>query len=359
MRILALATDAFGGYGGIAQYNRDLFTALALSERVTSIVAIPRLASHDIPPMPNKVRQLEARSGRAAYAMYAMRMAKELGPFDVVFSGHIYHTPLALMIGRWLKIPVWLQTHGIDAWERPRHFLRYAVEQSALITTVSRFTKRKLLAWAKIEPEHVRVLSNTVRPMFTAGKKDGAFLSQIGLANRKIILTVSRLSKSDYYKGHRRIINVLPKVLCQYPDAIYVVVGDGDDRSDLEQDVAHAGLSASVRFAGRRSDEDVLQLYRAATAFVMPSTKEGFGIVFAEAAATGLPVIGGNQDGSADALADGVIGTMIDPEDEGQLSDAIAEALSKATRTDAWAVQRFAFDNFARHVDELVRSIAR
>ena len=91
----------------------------------------------------------------------------------------------------------------------------------------------------------------------------------------------------------------------------------------------------------------------------MPSTREGFGIVFVEAAATGLPVIGGNRDGSADALADGVIGTMIDPEDDDALTAALLAALSGAAKADSAAVQRFAFDNFARHVDDLVRSLAR
>lgn len=358
VRILALVTDAFGGYGGIAQYNRDLLTALAASSNVNEIVVLPRLVSGEFDNLPAKVRQRDPQILRSAYVACSIRAARQDGPFDAIFSGHIYHTPLAAGLGRWLRIPVWLQTHGIDAWECPSRLVRNAVEQCALITTVSRYTKCRLLAWADVEPERVRVLSNTFRPMFTEGPKDTGFLEQIGLGGCKIILTVSRLSKDDYYKGHTKIIRILPRVLKDHPNAMYVIVGDGDSRLDLEQEVARSGLEAAVRFVGRLTDDDVLRLYRSANVFAMPSSKEGFGIVFVEAAATGLPVIGGNRDGSTDALADGVIGKMIDPDDDGALADALIAALAEAVKADTSAVQRFAFENFSRHVDDLARSLA-
>jgi glycosyltransferase involved in cell wall biosynthesis len=91
----------------------------------------------------------------------------------------------------------------------------------------------------------------------------------------------------------------------------------------------------------------------------MPSTGEGFGIVFLEAAAYGLPVIGGNRDGSVDALADGAIGRPVDPEDEDALVAALVDALKGAQRGSSASVKRFAFENFAHHVDDLVRSLAR
>ncbi len=109
-------------------------------------------------------------------------------------------------VGRWLKAPMWLQTHGIDAWDCPARLVRAASERSELITTVSRYTKRRLLSWASIAPERVRVLPNTFRPMFAPGPKDRNLLARVGLANRKVILTVSRLSKSDQYKGHTLVI---------------------------------------------------------------------------------------------------------------------------------------------------------
>jgi phosphatidylinositol alpha-1,6-mannosyltransferase len=359
VRILALVTDAFGGYGGIAQYNRDLITAFAQSERVSEIVVLPRIASGAVYTLPAQVRQLEPRGSRSAYAAQAMWVAQQKEPFDIIFNGHLFHAPLAAVIGHVLRIPVWLQTHGIDAWETPKRVVGAAAERSALITTVSRHTKRKLLAWANVDPEHVRVLPNTVRSIFTPGDKNEAFLEQLDLVGRPIILTVSRLAKADYYKGHRRLVRILPKVLQHFPTATYVIVGDGDARSELEEEVSRGGIASSVRFLGRLSDEQVLHLYRSAAVFAMPSTKEGFGIVFIEAAAAGLPVIGGNRDGSADALADGVIGMMVNPDDDEALTNALLVSLSGSVKADPVHAQRFSFENFARHVDDLVRRLAR
>lgn len=358
MRILALVTDAFGGYGGIAQYNRDLLGALNQSDRVREIVVIPRLAQRDVGALPAKVRQLPPCASRLAYVAKSVAVVQTSGPFDVVFSGHLFHTPLAALIGRAMKIPVWLQTHGIDAWDCPTRLVRVGAERSALITTVSRHTKQRLLSWANVDPERVRVLPNTFRPIFSQGTADEDFLKQCDLRGRKIILTVARLAKADYYKGHGKIIEALPRVLSKHPDAVYVVVGDGDARPSLEDEVSRRGLSAHVRFLGRLSDESVLNLYRSARVFAMPSSKEGFGIVFVEAAATGLPVIGGNCDGSTDALADGAIGTMIDPDDADALATSISDALWRTTRMDVSAVQRFSFDKFSHHVDKLVRTLS-
>ena len=80
----------------------------------------------------------------------------------------------------------------------------------------------------------------------------------------------------------------------------------------------------------------------------MPSTGEGFGIVFLEAAAAGLPVIGGNRDGSVDALADGRIGRLVDPSSQDEIADAVVEALEGRGRGDPAEVERFRFENFSR-----------
>lgn len=359
MRILALVTDAYGGYGGIAQYNRDLLSALALSGVVGEVVVLPRIAEPEFQELPEKIRQLAPCGGRVAYTARSVEVTRRYGPFDVIFIGHLYHAPLAVVLGRWLKSPLWLQTHGSDAWECPARLVRVASERSRLITAVSRYTRHRLLAWAGIAPEKVRVLSNTFRPMFTPGPRDEACLARLGLTGAKVILTASRLGKADSYKGHRLVIDTLPRLLKRHPEARYVIVGDGEARADLEAYAVGRGVRGSVMFLGRMRDADVLQLYRSSDVFVMPSTREGFGIVFVEAAATGLPVIGGNRDGSTDALADGVIGTMIDPGDHDALAGALEHALSGPAKMDSQAAQRFAFRNFASHVDALVRDLSR
>jgi phosphatidylinositol alpha-1,6-mannosyltransferase len=366
LRILALVTDAFGGYGGIAQYNRDLLQACSASDCVESIVVMPRLVTEAISgPLPDKVIQTPAHFGRFAFSLAALRIALTRGPFDVIFCGHIYHAPLAAALCRLTGARLWLQTHGVDSWERPPPLLRACVEHATLVTTVSRYTRDRMAQWSRLAPEQIRVLPNTVRPMFSPGPPDPALLDRLGLSGRKIILTVSRLGKADAYKGHDRVIRALAQVRRAEPSAHYVIVGDGDGRRDLEALVAAQGQGEAVTFLGRRSDEDVLALYHSSAVFVMPSLKEGFGIVFIEAAACGLPVIAGNRDGSVDALADGALGQLIDPLSEAELVAALLDTLPRqqppfdhAARADlsARAIERFGPPRFAQAVSGLMRS---
>ena len=182
-------------------------------------------------------------------------------------------------------------------------------------------------------------------------------LERYDLSDQNVILTVARISKDDEYKGHRKVIAALQDVRRNHPNTVYVVVGSGDNLAGLKLSAIEHGVSAAVRFLGQLPDSEVRSLYHACDAFVMPSTKEGFGIVFLEAAACGLPVIAGNRDGSVDALAEGALGTLIDPVDAPQLVTAICAALDARTPELVRAVStRFGVQNFNAHVDDLVRS---
>jgi phosphatidylinositol alpha-1,6-mannosyltransferase len=100
LRVLALVTDAYGSGGGIAQYNRDLFAALARSERVREIVVLPRSGLAGADALPPRVVELPAREGKASYVAAALRAMRDRGPFDVVFCGHLYAAPLAAALRR-------------------------------------------------------------------------------------------------------------------------------------------------------------------------------------------------------------------------------------------------------------------
>jgi phosphatidylinositol alpha-1,6-mannosyltransferase len=95
--------------------------------------------------------------------------------------------------------------------------------------------------------------------------------------------------------------------------------------------------------------------FRLANVFVMSSVAEGFGIVFLEVMATGIRVIGGNQDGSADPLADGELGWAVDPDNEQELLSAICANLS-TDFTNVDRASRFNHQAFAEHLRALVTS---
>jgi phosphatidylinositol alpha-1,6-mannosyltransferase len=355
VKVLALLTDGLGAGGGIARYNQALVAALSQSTAVSQIAALPRFASVTS-ATPAKVRQLAPSPGRTLWSARALALAAR-HRFDVIFCGHLNAVPLAAAVAGLRRVPLWVQVHGIEAW-RPRGALcRRGLAAAALVTSVSRHTRARLLAWADVASHRVRVLPNTVAGTAPRQKRRN-LAARHGLCGRRIVLTVGRLSAAERYKGHDRLITALPGIVCQVPDAAYLIVGSGDDRSRLEQLAREAGVSDRVVFAGQVPDAELADYFALAHAFAMPSTGEGFGIAFLEAAASGLPVIGGNRDGSVDALADGRIGRLIDPRAPTEIETAVIDALSGRHPVSATAaVQRFAFARFAAHVDDLVRSL--
>jgi glycosyltransferase involved in cell wall biosynthesis len=131
--------------------------------------------------------------------------------------------------------------------------------------------------------------------------------------DQPIIFSLSRLSHSDAYKNLDRLIAAVPALLPQWPDLRLMIAGDGDDRPRLEQFARQLGVHNQVIFTGRLAAVELADHLRLASLFAMPSTGEGFGIVFLEALGCGRPVLAGNRDGSVDPLGNGRFGLLVDP----------------------------------------------
>jgi phosphatidylinositol alpha-1,6-mannosyltransferase len=322
LNLLALVTDAFGGRGGIAQYNRDLLGAFAGSGAV-SIRVLPRLAP-DPEMTPLGVHQERARLNRGFYIVSALWLALTERT-DIVFCGHISMAPLCVFIARLTRARLVVQMHGIEAWQRPSKIHRAAIGTADLVLCVSRFTRMCVLGWAAIAPERVLVLPNTVRAAFAPG--DGSTVRAAwGLQGKRVLLTVGRIDLRERYKGHDLVINAIPQLVAAGHDVVYLIAGSGDDQKRLEALARQGGIADRVRFLGAVQLSELIEIYRAADLFVMPSTGEGFGIAFLEAMASGTPAIGLGVAGTRDALADGELGMLVP---ESSLVTALMRALER------------------------------
>ena len=333
--LLALVTDAFGGRGGIAQYNRDFLEALASLDKVSAIDVLPRHAP-DRAIHPVNIRQSSPLFARLPYSIRAFAIALARGP-DLVFCGHLYMVPLAWVIARLIGARLVIQTHGVEAWPRPSWLQRVAVEAADAVLCVSRYTRARVLEWAIIAPERVVVLPNTVRGAYIVG--EGSASRAVSRRNEKeTLLTVARMDGRQRYKGHDRIIDAIPQLVARGHDIAYVIVGEGDDRARLEERARANGVVDRVHFVGPVDVEKLPETYRMADLFVMPSTGEGFGIAFLEAMASGTPALGLAVGGACDALAEG-----------DDLAAAIARLLS-APKPDAQALSAKTRARFGRDV---------
>jgi phosphatidylinositol alpha-1,6-mannosyltransferase len=167
-------------------------------------------------------------------------------------------------------------------------------------------------------------------------RSDGDESPDRGPAPRRNVLSVARLSPEETYKGVDTLVYSWPRVTGQLPDVELVVAGDGPDRARLEHSAALLGLGGRVRFVGQVCDEQLGCLYAEAELFALPARTrlgakpqgEGFGLVFIEAGAMGLPVVAGRGGGVDEAVIDGETGILVDPDDPDAVADAIRAILS-------------------------------
>lgn len=344
VRILALVGDCYGARGGIARYNQDLFEALAGAG--AEILVLPRLGDASGVALPPGIRQRPPVFGQLKFSIAAIWTAWRHRPVDVVFCGHVFMAPLAFVIARLAGAHYWLQAHGTDIWGDRRGIVRVAIEAADMVTTVSRATRRILLGWVDLAPERVRVLPNTVGDQFVPGPPSAELREQLVLGPGPILLTVGRLAASERYKGHEQVFASITALRVEFPNLIHVVAGEGDDRARLEARAAELAPPGAVRFLGYVPDQDLPDLYRLADLFVMPSSEEGFGIVYLEAAACGLRVVGGAGGGAGDAIPDARVGLTVDPLDRTALIDAVRRLLRQG-RVEPAAVDAYRRPHFA------------
>ncbi len=328
-RVLVLGPESYGGFAGIAQGTRDYLDALSTAPGVEGCKLLARRKPDGGPNAPDYLEEEVCSGSGLRYAWQAWRSARR-EPFLFVYCLHVNLMPVAAFLRRTLGLRVWLSLHGIDAWCPEAGLRRRAAREVDLVTTSSAWTRDQFLDWAPLSPDRVSVLNNPVHlERWSPGPKPEYLLERYGLRGRKVLLTLGRLPEGHRKKGHDEILDLLPILAAREPRLSWLIAGDGPDRGRLEKKVRSLGLEGRVVFAGRIPEEEKLDHYRVADAFALPSCTEGFGIVYLEAMACGLPALGSTRDGSYDALGGGRLGLCVDPENKAELMDGLLQLLGR------------------------------
>jgi glycosyltransferase involved in cell wall biosynthesis len=142
-----------------------------------------------------------------------------------------------------------------------------------------------------------------------------------------VLFTLTRLASTERYKGYNKVMEALVQI--EDPRVKYLIAGkyDAIEKKFIDDLILKLGLQDRVILAGFIPEEEVASHFRLSDVYVMPSMKEGFGIVFIEAMYYQLPVIAGNKDGSVDALLNGELGILVDPQDVEAIKDALESVL--------------------------------
>ncbi len=359
LSVFALITDGHGVEGGIARYNVALLTALSASSRVSYVSVLARRVQSAAHDRTDNIRYASPGATKAALAFKSAKQALVGDRHDIVFCGHLNMLPPAWLIARRWRAKLWVQMHGIECWQRPRAHVRALAERADLITCVSRYTRRRVLQWCDLDPTKVRVLPNTLSAQFDvlSLQRGVRAVLPMGAESTLRVLTVARLSADERYKGHDVMIEAIALLEQQGERIDYVIAGDGDDRPRLESLVQQLCVSHRVRFLGRVSELDLPSLYDEADVFVMPSTGEGFGIVFLEARQRGCAVVASNADGSVDPLRDGADGYLVPPNEPRALADLL-HSLAQSGTAPSLSANVFSKQSFDAHVNRLLPLLA-
>lgn len=250
---------------------------------------------------------------------------------DIVILSHIN---LALL-GAMIKVfnphcKIWLVAHGIEVW-RPLSLVKklLVTHLCSKIICVSTFTKQQMIKWHNAEAEKCIVLNNAVDPFIKLPNefsKPDYLLNRYSLtAGNKVLFTLTRLASSEQYKGYEQVIKAVSRLKVQFPTLKYLLAGPYDPAEEIriKELIRAYRVDEEVILTGFLHENELADHFLLADLFVLPSKKEGFGIVFVEALACGLPVICGNADGSTDAIRNGELGTAINVDDLEELEHTI------------------------------------
>jgi glycosyltransferase involved in cell wall biosynthesis len=307
-RALVLLTELFAN-GGIQRFNQTLLSSL-----VELGVACEVLSMHDTEvsirrnPLPESVHAVGYGGSRYRFAVATLRAVWQRR-YDWIIVGHINLLPLsiALLATRpWMRAQTLLIAHGIEVWYRIGWSRRLALSKLSKILCVSGYTRQRILEQAPaLAPERLTIFPNALSQTWSSFRHP---ISTVGPPGR-FVLSVTRLHKGDRYKGVITVIEAMS--MLEDSTLRYVIVGDGNDRPFLERVAARFGVADRVHFLSGITDTELVDLYVRCEAFVLPSGKEGFGIVFLEAMFFGAPVIAAAEKGALDVVFDGETGLLV------------------------------------------------
>jgi len=253
--------------------------------------------------------------------------------FIVVGQAQIFLTLAAFCAGFITKKPYILFLHGEEIpqiYLKSNNLLRFLYLHASGYFCNSNFTMERLLIFLRSDTIAPVIITPGVEDRFFERTEHTHLKKKLGIEGRKVIYTIAR---ADERKGQDMVIKAMPLIIKKHPDVIYLIGGKGLRLHHLKKLSNKMNLSNYVKFLGFVREEDIVPYHYAGDIFVMPNRiledgdSEGFGIVFLEANAAGVPVIGGNEGGSVDAIVDGITGYMVDPRDKYDIAQKICTLL--------------------------------
>jgi len=340
----------------LCQHSRRQFVTVGCLRAEGPLVT--RLQSAGVPIVEfRKKKKLLSVQGVSQLLRLALFLRRQR--FDVLHAHDIMSNLLGIPAARLAGTPVTISSRrhlaDLDWWQGPvrNRVTRWIYGLSTHVVVNSTSIRDLLVARDGVRGEKIRVIYNGVDVhQFVSARRDKESLLPGVKKHAKLIAVVANLSP---VKGHASLIVAASTVCRDYPDAIFLLIGDGQERPKLKQQVKELGLEKNFRFLGARTD--VPQVLACCDLSVLPSESEGLPNSVLEAMAAGLPVVATSVGGMPELIDNEVNGLLVPPHRPDALSAAILRLLKDVDLRRRFAgaahdsvVTRF---SFARLIDRL------
>jgi phosphatidyl-myo-inositol dimannoside synthase len=258
-----------------------------------------------------------------------------------------------------------VMTHGVEVWKPLLSLRRRALLRANLVFAPSRYTAQKLNQIQRVPAAKIRRLPWPLNPAFLRMSDSPDSLPlPADFPRGRVVLTVGRWSYSERYKGTDDLIQAIGRLRTTVPDLHLVAVGDGDDLPRLKAIAQEHGVADRVHFLTNCTREELGACYHRAEIFALPSTGEGFGLVFLEAMAFSKAVIGAAFGGALDLIEHEKTGILVAPHEVNQLAEALRRLLhddslrqKMGRRGGKVARQQFSFSAFQKQLEEILDAL--
>ena len=251
--------------------------------------------------------------------------------------------------------------HGIEVWQPLPVLRRRALRAADLVLAPSYDTVEKVARIQGVPRKKIHRLPWCLDPEFLAATELTNTKLPAGFPAGPVVLAVARLAANERYKGIDELIQVMPRLLSVVRGLHLIIVGDGDDLPRLQERAVQLGIPERVVFLGALEREGLFACYQSCDIFALPSSGEGFGLVFLEAMAFGKATIGGAHGGVPDIIEDGVSGYLVQQGDLDSLADRLCRLLTDETlrrtmgdEARSRVLRDFTFDRFDRQLTTIL-----
>lgn len=297
---------------------------------------------------------------RRSFVFQSLRFAREKP--KIIFAAHPNLAPIVAMMKAIIPgARTIVGVHGIEVWQPLAPLRRLALRRADILIAPSSDTAKRLASVQTVRGAKIHTLPWPLDPNFAKLAANADTLSlPPGFPPGPVVLSVGRWAANERYKGADLLIQAIAQLGQDFPNLHLVCVGDGDDLPRLKEKAQDSGAKERIHFLTGISRAELAACYNGAEVFALPSTGEGFGLVFLEAMAFGKAVIGANAGGIPDVVENGREGLLVEPSIE-----AVAGALRRVVsdkqfrqELGARGRQRVSADfTFERFKDRLTRIV--